>query len=382
MFSLTGFELSTCSEDLPESVVLSPILGKRKSLRLCQLFTKLCPHMSEKRSGCLTAVVIVAFLVSIILNIAFIAGRSSKIVRASMQPSAVDAFTEEVVVPALGDDTGKRIAIISLRGVISSAEPGQVNESALEDLLMELKQAREDRSVGAILLRIDSPGGEVTASDILYQQVLKARALKPVVVSMESVAASGGYYVACAGSFVFAHETTITASIGVIMQSVNYQNLLGKVGVEVNTFKSGVFKDLLNGARELTEAEREYVQGLIDQSYSRFVGIVAKERRLEEASLRKGVADGRIVSGVDALNEKLIDALGGFDEALEKARELAGAPGAAAVRYSSPMVFGRLIRLLSQAPSKDTRVQLELGGRVDSRLPSGRLYFMSPLLVP
>ena len=338
--------------------------------------------MSQKRTGCLTAVFVVAFLVSIILNAAFLAGRSSKIVRASVQPSAATPFGEEIVVPATGDDSGKRIAVISLRGVISSAEPGQVHESALEDLVAELKQAREDRAIAAILLRIDSPGGEVTASDILYQQVLKARAAKPVVVSMDSVAASGVYYVACAGSYLFAHETSITASIGVIMQSVNYQNLLGKVGLEVNTFKSGAFKDLLNGARELTEVEREYVQGLIDQSYSRFVGIVAKERNLEESALRSGVADGRIVSGVDALKEKLVDELGGFDEALGKARELAKAPGAAAVRYSAPMAFGRLIRFLSEAPVKDAKLHVDLGGKFEGRLPSGRLYFMSPILAP
>ncbi|RFC46063.1 MAG: protease-4 [Verrucomicrobia bacterium] len=286
------------------------------------------------------------------------------------------------MVPASGEETGKRIAVVALRGVISSAEPGQVNETALDDLLAELKQAREDRSVGAVLLRIDSPGGEVTASDILYREVLKTRAVKPVVVSMDSVAASGGYYVACAGSHIFAHETSITASIGVIMQSVNYQNLLGKVGVEVNTFKSGAFKDMLNGARELTEAEREYVQGLIDQSYGRFVGIVATERHLEESALRAGVADGRIVSGVDALREKLVDEIGGFDEALEKARELAKAPGAAAIRYSAPMAFGRLVRLLSEAPAKGGKVQVELGGKLSSNLQSGRLYFLSPVLAP
>jgi len=199
---------------------------------------------------------------------------------------------------------------------------------------------------------------------------------------MDSVAASGGYYVACAGTHLFAHETTITASIGVIMQSLNYQGLLGKVGLEVNTFKSGAFKDLLNGARELTEAERQYVQGLIDQSYARFVGIVSKQRHLDEAALRSGVADGRIVSGQDALKEGLVDSLGGFDEALQKARELAKAPGAAAIRYSAPMAFGRLIRLLSEAPAKGGKVQVEFGGKTAARLESGRLYFLSPILAP
>jgi len=338
--------------------------------------------MSQKRSGCLTAVLTVAFLVSVILNLAFLAGRSSKLLKGSAQTSPGAPFGEEIVVPAVGDDGGKRIAVIALRGVISSAEPGQVNESALDDLVAEFKQAREDHTVGAVVLRIDSPGGEVTASDILYQEVAKTRSVKPVVVSMDSVAASGGYYVACAGSYVFAHETSITASIGVIMQSMNYQALLGKLGLEVNTFKSGAFKDLLNGARELTEAEREYVQGLIDQSYARFVGIVARERHLDEALLRAGVADGRIVSGQDALKEKLIDALGGFEEALAKARELASAPGAPAIRYSAPMAFGRLVRLLSEAPAKGGRVQVDLGGKLSGRLENGRLYYLSPVLVP
>jgi protease-4 len=222
----------------------------------------------------------------------------------------------------------------------------------------------------------------VTASDILYEEVAKTRAKKPVVVSVDAVAASGGYYVACGSSYVFAHETSITASIGVIMQSVNYQNLLEKVGLEVLTFKSGKFKDLLNGARELTEAEREYVQGLINQSYDKFVGIVARERNLDEAELRNGVADGRIVSGSDALKARLVDELGGFEQALEKARELGKAPGAAAIRYTTPLAFGKLVRFLSEAPRPVGKLKLEVGAPSGSKLQSGRLYFLSPVLLP
>ncbi len=338
--------------------------------------------MSEKRNGCLTAVLIVGLLVSAILNIAFLSSRSSRMVKGSSSSGSPASFGEDVVVQPAHNGSDKKVAVISLRGVISSVEPGDLAETALDDLILQLKQARTDAEVGAVLLRIDSPGGEVTASDILYQEVLKTKAVKPVVVSMDSVAASGGYYVACAGNYLFAHETTITASIGVIMQSVNYQSLLGKVGLEVLTFKSGAFKDLLNGARELTDAEREYVQGLIDQSYDRFLGIVAKERHLEEAALRSGVADGRIVSGQDALKERLVDELGGFDQALEKARELANAPGAAAIRYTAPFAFGRLMRLLSEAPTKGGKVQVDLGAKVGGNIPSGRLYFLSPVLSP
>lgn len=338
--------------------------------------------MSEKRNGCLSAVLIVGLLVSAILNIAFLSSRSNRLVKGSSSGGAPGTFGEEVFVQPLPNSSDKKVAVISLRGIISSAEPGEVAETGLDDLILQLKQARNDSEVGSVLLRIDSPGGEVTASDILYQEVLNTKALKPVVVSMDSVAASGGYYVACAGSYLFAHETTITASIGVIMQSVNYQSLLDKVGLEVLTFKSGAYKDLLNGARELTEAEREYVQGLINQSYDRFVGIVAKERQLEETGLRSGVADGRIVSGQDALKERLVDELGGFDQALEKARELGKVPGAAAVRYTAPFAFGRLMHFLSEAPAKGGKVHVDFGSKVGGNLPSGRLYFLSPVLSP
>ncbi|MEY2597939.1 MAG: Periplasmic serine protease, ClpP class [Verrucomicrobiota bacterium] len=341
--------------------------------------------MSEKRSGCVTSILVVVLVISGVLNLALILAGSAKLVRgtgAGVRRSA--SFHEPVVKSgeALEGEGGKRVAVISIRGVINSAEPGSVGESALEDTLEEIAQARTDDTVAAVVLRIDSPGGEVTASDILYRAVRQLREKKPVVVSMDSVAASGGYYVACAGTHVFAHETTLTASIGVIMQALNYQHLLGKVGLEVVTFKSGAFKDMLNGARELTEAEREYVQGMINQSYDRFVGIVARERRLEEGLLRKGVADGRIVSGRDALSAGLVDEIGGFEEALEKARALGKAPGAAAIRYTAPMALGRLLRFLNQAPAKGGKVEVDFGGRLQGKLENGRIYYLSSLLVP
>lgn len=292
-------------------------------------------------------------------------------------------FEEQVFKPSpTGEEGGKRIAVLYIRGVITSAEPGQVEPSSLDDTLLEIEQAREDESVGAVVLRIDSPGGEVTASDILYQAVRKLRDKKPVVVSMDSVAASGGYYVACGGSYIIAHETTITASIGVIMQALHYEQLLDKIGVDVLTFKSGQFKDLLNGARKMTDAERAYLQGMIDQSYGRFVGIVARERKIDEAELRAGVADGRIVSGQDALAAKLVDGVGGLDEALDKARALANAPNASAIRYNAPFVFGRLIRLLSEAPSKGLKMEFNLGGKWQFQMEKGRLYYLPAFYMP
>jgi protease-4 len=344
--------------------------------------------MSQQRSGCLWAIFAVALFVSVVLNLALLVSRPSKTVAAAAASSASGGspfhFSESVIRMPVTEKEGheKRILVIPLKGVISSFEPGEIEDTSMEDLLAQIRHAAVDDSIGAVVLRIDSPGGEVTASDILYQAVRKLREKKPVVVTMDSVAASGGYYVACAGNYVFAHDTTITASIGVIMQALNYQHFFGKLGLEMHTFKSGAFKDLLNGARELTEEERAYVQGMIAESYDRFVGIVARERRLDERELRAGVADGRVVSGKKALEAKLVDELGGFEEALEKARALANAPGAGAIRYTAPVAFGRLMRLLSESPLRGSRIELGLGRASALKLENGRLYYLPSFMAP
>jgi protease-4 len=340
--------------------------------------------MSSKRSGCLWVIFSVALFVSVVMNLALlISNPPSTQTAASVAElgSSPFHFLESVVRTPNPEKQGhqKRVLVLALGGVISSFEPGEIEDTSLEDLLAKLRHAAADETISSVVLRIDSPGGEVTASDILYDAVRRLREKKPVVVTMDSVAASGGYYVACAGSHLFAHETTLTASIGVIMQSLNYQHLFGKIGLEMHTFKSGSLKDMLNGARELSEDERAYVQSMIMESYDRFVGIVARERHLDERALRQGVADGRVVSGKKALEEHLIDEIGGFEEALEKAKSLAQTPGAGVIRYTAPVAFGRLFRLLSEAPLRGARVELGLGlgGRgSEVRLESGRLYYL------
>src|SRR4030081_3580480 len=167
----------------------------------------------------------------------------------------------------------------------------------VDDMRAALQQARDDDRVKAVVLEIDSPGGEVTASDTIYNAVVKTRARKPVVVYMDSLAASGGYYVSCGGKYLMANETTITGSIGVIIQTLNYEQLFNKVGLASVVFKSGKFKDLLNGARPMTPEEREFVQNFVMNTYDKFLGIVANERNLSANSLRNGLADGRILSG-------------------------------------------------------------------------------------
>jgi protease-4 len=301
---------------------------------------------------------------------------------AGLNKTAPKFEEETIVAPRAGEDGAEaKIAQISLRGIITSAEPGSLGETMVDDLKLQLKQAVADEKVKAIVLYVDSPGGEVTASDTIYQAVKAARAQKPIVVYMGSLAASGGYYIACGGSHLIANETTFTGSIGVIMQSIHYKTLLDKVGLEVLTFKSGKFKDMLSGSRDLTDEEKAYTQGLIDQTYGKFVGIVAKERKLDEAALRAGIADGRVVSGLDALKAKLIDANGSVEDAYEKAMDLGHAKGAVVIKYESGMKLGKLLKLLGKSDHA-AKVEVNVSSGLLPKLEAGRLYYLPALLAP
>jgi len=241
-----------------------------------------------------------------------------------------------------------------------------------------LQQARDDDRVKAIVLEIDSPGGEVTASDAIYSALVKVRARKPVVIYMDSLAASGGYYVSCGGKFLMASETTITGSIGVIIQTLNYEQLFNKVGLASVIFKSGKFKDMLNGARPITPEERELVQSFIMKTYDKFLGIVASERKLPSDLLRNTIADGRILSGKDAYDNKLVDGLGQLDDAFAKAKELGNAPGAKIVKYGPPFSLSRFLRAFGQS----SRIELELPKQFVPQLESGRAYFLPSYYAP
>jgi protease-4 len=282
-----------------------------------------------------------------------------------------------VIVQRGGSD---KIALITMRGLISSSVPGNVSDSMVDDMRAALQQAREDDHVKAVVLEIDSPGGEVTASDIIYNAVVKTRGKKPVVVYMETLAASGGYYVSCGGRFLMANETTITGSIGVIIQTFNYEQLLNKIGLASVVFKSGKFKDMLNGARPITPEERELVQGFVMKTYDKFLGIVAKERNLPADSLRNGVADGRILSGKEALDNKLIDGLGQVEDAFNKAKQLGDAPNATIIKYGPPFSLGRFFRAFGE--SGNSKISLELPKQLTPQLESGRAYFLPSYYAP
>jgi len=334
--------------------------------------------MENRKLGCLTIFLIVALCVSAMINI-FLAlvtiGRfGSRVAREESLPKF-----HEVLVSRGAHSSSDRIALINLRGLISSSIPGNVGETMVDDMRAALEQAREDDHVKAILLEIDSPGGEVTASDQIYSEVVRARARKPVVVYMDSLAASGGYYISCGGQYLMANETTITGSIGVIIQTLNYEQLFNKVGLASVVFKSGKFKDLLNGARPMTQEERDYVQDFVMKTYDKFLSIVATERKLPADMLRNTIADGRILSGKDAVAAKLIDGVGQLEDAYKKARELGNSPDAAVIKYGPPFAFSRFLRALGQTQG---RMQLELPKQLVPQLESGRAYFLPASYAP
>lgn len=208
---------------------------------------------------------------------------------------------------------GDKIGVIEIVGVISTAD----------EILANLRDFREDSSIKAIVLRIDSPGGSVAPSQEIHDAVKNTAKSKPVVVSMGSLAASGGYYIAVAGDQIVANPGTMTGSIGVIMEFANYEELLKKIGWQNIVVKSGRFKDIGSPNRPMSEADRQILQTMIDDVQSQFVSAVAQGRNLSEEKVR-GIADGRIMTGRQALSLGLVDKLGGLDTAIELAAELAG----------------------------------------------------------
>ena len=329
--------------------------------------------------GCLSIFLFVALCASVVINI-FLAATAFRRFEGAGRDIEYRPRFRELIVERGARGNANKVAVITLRGLISTSVAGNVGDTMVDDLRWALEQARNDDDVRAVVLEVDSPGGEVTASDMIYNAVVQTRARKPVVIYMESLAASGGYYVSCGGKYLMANETSITGSIGVIIQTLNYEQLFNKIGLAAVVFKSGKFKDMLNGARPITPEEREYVQSFVMKTYDKFLGIVARERNLPADGLRNGIADGRILSGRDALENKLIDGLGQLEDAYAKAKELGQAGDAKVVKYGPPFSLGRVFRMLTKGG--DTKIELSLPGQLTPQLESGRAYFLPSFYAP
>jgi protease-4 len=213
---------------------------------------------------------------------------------------------------------GDRVAILRISGVIVNPLP----------TVRKMEKLRRDKSVKALVIRVDSPGGSVGASQEIYRAIERFReAGKPVVVSMGNVAASGAYYFSVAADYIYANPGTITGSIGVVIQHVAYRELLEKIGIKATVIKTGKFKDTLNPFRDLTPEEKKYLKETIEDAYNQFIEVILKHRRIEESKLKE-IADGRVLTGERAKEIGLIDGIGGLEDAVEKAKELAGVPRA------------------------------------------------------
>lgn len=328
--------------------------------------------------GCLLIFLFLALVASLALNAVQMGSSLISMGEPSLQPAKPRAaLSEQVEQPGKGNSSD-RIVQIDLEGIISSSElGGGLLESALpmvSTIKRALEQAVEDKRVKAIVLHINSPGGEVTASDILYAAVKAASKKKPVVVYMDSMAASGGYYIACGATKIIASETTLTGSIGVIMESFSYHGLFDKVGLGTNTFASGAFKDTLSGARPMREDEKAYIQALVGRMYDRFLGIVAEARKLDRNVLKSTVADGRVLLGAEALQHKLVDQTGYIEDAYALARQLGSAPDAMVVKYRRSVSLFDVLGSAEAMTGK--KVELDVLGRLLPRLEPGRAYYL------
>jgi len=248
-----------------------------------------------------------------------------------------------------------KIVVIPLSGTITIADSSMFLGSTITpDLVSDyLTRAEKDTAVKAIVLRIESPGGEIAPCQEILWEIERVKETKPIVVSMGGTVASGGYYISTKADKIVALPTTMTGSIGVISQVMNVEGLLEKLGIQIETFKGGKYKDMYSGFREMTPEEEEIMQGMIDEYYEQFIDVVAEGRGLGKEEVRD-LATGQIYTGTAAKELGLVDALGGLDTATELAMELAGIEAARVEYYQPPRIT--LLSLLGFANAIQARI--------------------------
>jgi len=289
---------------------------------------------------------------------------------------------EPLVETVIFGESGPKIALIDIDGVISDqAEDREFLEPSGEGMVARVREqldlARDDASVRALLLRINSPGGTVTASDILYQELMRFKRDRglPVVAHFLGVAASGAYYVAMAADEVIAQPTTVTGSIGVIFLGVNVSGLMQKIGVADQTLTAGDQKDAGSWLRPMKPAERAHLQAVLDDMHDRFKQIVVAGRPSLDARRVDALADGRIYSADQALANGLVDGLGDLEQAVAVTQRRAGLASSRVVIYHRPREYRQ--NLYTQAPPAPNVLRLELTPSLPLARP-GFLYLWAP----
>ena len=336
--------------------------------------------------GCGLGLLISVFLVCglIILGLYGIGAMVSGCESAGSSSSSADPdnLEEEYVMGKHGEKLPK-IAVVNVRGIIVSGEESfGTNVADSRQICLRIRRAAADPDVKALIINLNTPGGEVVASDEIYAEIMRFRKQtgKPAVAMMNTMAASGGYYVAAACNPIIANKLTMTGSIGVIISTINYRGLFEKIGLQSEVYTSGKMKDMLNGGRQRTPEEIQIVRQLVDNTYREFTRIVAESRKIPLGKIRSTeIGDGRIFDGVQAKKLGLVDSLGYFRDAVNAAAENAKLKpdSYTVIRYKEPFSFARLVSMFS-ARSGMTSVNVQLNGSAAPAFTPqpGRLYYL------
>jgi len=291
--------------------------------------------------------------------------------------------------------SGDKVLIVPVEGMLVNARVGgmfQAQENGVSLFTQQMRAAARDKSVKAVVLRVNSPGGTVTASDTMYEIIrdFRRKTGKPVVASTQEVCASGGYYVCCAADKIVTQPTSVVGSIGVLMNTMEFTGALGKLGIRADSIKSGPLKDMGSPYRSMEQPERAVMQEMVDEYFNRFMDVVSSNRPVQEArpSLPlkedyRGVYSGRVFSGLRAVELGLADQAGRLDDAIVLAKQMGNAKGAKVIMYKRPYGYGGSIYASGDstpqphAQSQGNVLQLQLP---DSRLflPSGFYYLWEP----
>jgi protease IV len=346
-------------------------------------------NITVKKNGCffkgiILLVVLFAFIIiSTITLFSIVAHFSSKIKLSDKPLNAKKSFS--AVYHSGNRKSKNKIVLINIKGLIADSNISWSQTATSENICDKLNMASSDKNVKAIILYINSPGGEITSVDRIYHtiQILRKQNI-PVVAFLGSIAASGGYYLAAGSDIIIANRLTITGSIGVIINNIKYYNLLNKIGVEDDVYKSGKMKDILNPARPSNKVEKIIIQNLVMESYNEFVDIVSKGRVTKNKKLTVDyiktsiVGDGRIFSGKQALKLGLVDDLGYFSDSVNAARKSAklNKNNYQIITYDENLSFSDLIKRLVY---KNTSINIDIPtiNRL-CKIDSGKLYYLYP----
>lgn len=334
--------------------------------------------MNGKRWAALS-IAVGLFIFSVIINFATAAvfddvGNWSEGIFAEQEKEFVETVLME------GNGT-RKILVLDVNGVIQDV--GEDISSFFETsgyqhrlFLRMIEQASEDETVEGVIVRVNSPGGGVVESAEIHKELveLQEKSGKPVYVSMGTMAASGGYYISAPADKIFAIPDTLTGSLGVIMQGINYSGLAEKYGVTFQTIKSGPYKDIMSPTREMTDAERDILQSMVNNSYDQFVKVISEGRGISESKVRE-FADGRVYDGRQALKLNLVDELGYFEDTVEAMRKDFNLANAPVVTYEQNFGLGSFFTM---SVSKMFNQDIEMAGimKLLSQPNSPRLMYL------